>query len=66
MSDSVKILLEVVDKATPELQKFQQNLQSTGAAIKSFAATAATMAAAVGGAVVAGMAAMVKKTIDAA
>lgn len=66
MNDSVKILLEVVDKATPELQKFQQNLSKTGVAIKSFAATAATMAVAVAGAVVAGMAAMVKKTIDAA
>lgn len=66
MSDSVKILLEVVDKASPQLQQFQQNLQTTTKSIRSFAATAAGMAAAVGGVVVAGIAAMVKKTIDAA
>lgn len=36
MNDSIKILLEVVDKATPQLQQFQQNLQKTGNAAQAF------------------------------
>jgi len=66
MSDSVKILLEVVDKASPELQKFQTNLQQVGASIKGFAVAAGALGAAAGMAIGAGLAAMAKNAINAA
>lgn len=66
MNESVKILLEVVDKASPQLQQFQSNLQKTGVALKSFATAAAALGAAATMAVGAGLAAMAKNAINTA
>lgn len=66
MNESVKILLEVVDKASPQLQQFQSNLQKTGVALKSFASAAAGLAAGAVVAVGAGLAAITKNAINTA
>lgn len=63
MSDSVKILLEVVDKATPELQKFQQNLNKTGVSISQFSSLVQTLVA---GALVGSFMALVRNSLAAA
>lgn len=66
MSDSVKILLEVVDKASPELTKFQANLQKTEVTLKSFTTAAGKLGAAATVAVATGLVALTKHAINAA
>ncbi len=63
MNDSIKILLEVVDKATPELQKFQQNLAKTGVSISQFSSLVQTLVA---GALVGSFVALVRNSLAAA
>ena len=66
MSDSVKILLEVVDKASPQLKQFQSNLQKTEVTLQSFATAAGKLGAAAIVAVATGLVALTKHAINTA
>ena len=64
MNGNISILLEVVDKGSAELQKFQANLERTKTQVLGLAKNLGVAGAAMAGAAAAGVAAMVKAGID--
>lgn len=64
MADKVSILLEVVDKASPELQRFNENLKNTETRMRDFGVGLAKLGATIGMAAVGAMALLTKSSID--